>query len=462
MEKEPIGKTGKITLFETVNGAQMANIGSYNLMLGYYKSYFGMYGEIASDNLIQGSKASVMLPQFNFQGIPGDDALAVGNIWSSIYAVINNVNNILEAVPELKSKFPAETKTLDSIYGQALVMRALGHFDLSRVYAQPYNYTADASHLGIPVLLKTPSPGQTVPRNTMKETYDQIIADLKASLPFLQQYANHTTQFSISYHAALALLSRVYLYKGDWEQSITYANLVINDSGYQLATAANYKSVFINNTTSETSPKTETIFKLTNSGFKNSDISVFSILSDISIAQYTPSAKLLSIFDADDIRSGSNAMFNRPATGNNAGKLITAKYVDGSASTANPSAIQIIRLSELYLNRAEANWNLQKYPEAAEDLRIISQRAHPTVNITITYNSTADLYRQIANERNRELCFEDHRFFDLVRRKESLQRGTDCNSSVCSLTYPNNKFVLPIPTKELEANKAMIQNPGYQ
>ncbi|MNL62487.1 SusD family protein [compost metagenome] len=104
---------------------------------------------------------------------------------------------------------------------------------------------------------------------------------------------------------------------------------------------------------------------------------------------------------------------------------------------------------------------MQRYTEAAADLSIISNRAHPDRAITITYTSTADLYKQIADERNRELCFENHRFFDIIRRKENLLRGGDCNSNVCGLTYPNNKFVLPIPTKEVEANKGMIQNPGF-
>ncbi|WP_316802954.1 RagB/SusD family nutrient uptake outer membrane protein [Pedobacter nototheniae] len=458
LEKQPIGKTGKETLFETVDGAKMATLGAYNLMLTYYKNNFGMYGDVASDNLVAASRTSVLLAQFNFQSNVTDDALAVGTIWLNIYETINNANNILAAVPALKTKFPNQTATLDSIYGQALVIRALGHFDLSRVYAQPYNFTTDASHNGVPVLTKTPAPGEFIARKTMKETYDQVIQDLTDALPFLQKYANHNTQTGITYQAALALLSRVYLYKGDWAQCINYSDRIINDSAYKLADATGYKASF-NTYFGNTSQKTEGIFQLTNNGFNVSTSSLFSIFSDFTAAQYAASVKIKTLFDSDDIRF--TTMFTNPTTGDNAGKTFTKKYGDGSVTTLTPQLIQVVRLSEVYLNRAEAKWNLQKYAEAAEDIRIISQRAHPNRTITINYVSNDDLYKQIANERNRELCFEGHRFFDLARRKENLLRGTDCNATTCSLNYPNNKFVLPIPSKEVEANKAMVQNPGY-
>lgn len=457
LEREPFGKTGKNTLFETVNGAELAINGSYNAMLSYYKNEFSMYADVASDNVIRGTSATVMLPQFNFQSTIGDDAFAVGHIWLNIYEALNNVNNVLNAIPELKTKFPDQTKTLDALTGQGLVMRALCHFDLSRVYAQPYNYTTDASHLGVPVLTKTPSPGEQVARKTMKQTYDQIILDLNNALPLLQQYANNTTHAAVSYQAALALLSRVYLYQGDWEKSIANANLVINDNRYHLANAVDYKSIFLLG--ANDSDKPESIFELTNAELTSSSTNIYTVFSDTTNASYVLSAKAKFLFDDDDIRL--TKMFNIPKTGNNKGQLITTKYADGTVSSLRPPLIQVIRLSELYLNRAEAKWNLQKYPEAAEDLRIISQRGHPTRTITISYGSSADLYKQIADERNREFCFEGQRLFDLVRRKEKLTRGLDCNATTCSLTYPNDKFVLPIPGKEAEANRAIIQNPGF-
>ena len=459
LEKEPFNTTGKNTLFETVDGARIAINGVYNRMLYYYREDFAMYGEVTSDNVIRNAKALTMIDQFNFESSIDDDALAVGDIWLNVYAALNNTNNILEALPELKSKFPAQAGTLDSIAGQALALRALCHFDLCRVYAQPYAFKGDASHLGIPIVLKTPSPGQLLVRNTVKEVYDQVITDLTNSLPLLQQHANATAQTGMSYQAALALLSRVNLYKNDWSESLKYANMVIDDKRYQLVSAMDYQPIFIaKNPVSNTGVKIEMIFQLTNSGVSNTPSSVFNVFSDVTAAEYSASGYLRRLFDPSDIRYTS--MFSVPATGGNSGKFMTKKYGDGAITAVNPPNIQVIRLSEVYLNRAEALWNLKRYDEAADDVELIAQRAQPDKVVNI--NATGpQLEKIIEEERNRELCFENHRFFDLGRRKQRMIRGIDCNSTTCLVTFPNDKFVLPIPSRETQANTALIQNPGF-
>lgn len=459
LEREPFNTTGKNTLFETIAGARIAINGAYNRMLFYYREDFAMYGEVTSDNVIRNAKAETMIDQFNFESSIADDALAVGDIWLNAYAALNNVNNILEALPALKTKFPSGANTLDSISGQALALRALCHFDLCRVYAQSYGFTNDASHMGIPIVLKTPSPGQLLPRNTVKQVYDQVITDLTNSLPLLQQHANATTQTGMTYQAALALLSRVYLYKGDWEQTIKYANMVIGDNRYVLVNAADYQSIFIaRNPVGQAGQKVEMIFQLTNAGLENSPTGVFNIFSDVTAAEYSASSFLRGLFDPTDIRLTS--MFSVPNSGGNSGKFMTKKYGNGTVTAVNPPAIQIIRLSEVYLNRAEALWNLQRYAEAADDIKLIAQRAQPNKSVTIDATGPA-LEKTIELERNRELCFENHRFFDLGRRKVRMLRGADCNANTCLLTYPNDKFILPIPSRETQANTALIQNPGF-
>lgn len=452
LEKEPYGKISKSIIFDSVEGAQQALTGSYKLMLNYYKAEYGMYNDVASDNVITiGATAPLMLGQFNFSSTADDETSAPGYIWLNIFETLNNVNNIINALPELKTKFPGELATIETIEGQALAMRALCHLDLSRVYAQPYNYTADASHLGVPVLTKTPNPGAEISRNTVKEVYNQIIIDLNAALPLLQKH-NNTNQVVFNYQATLALLSRVYLYKGDWAQAVTKANQVITDNTFTLATAANYQSVFVN--FPDVNPKVEMLFELSNKGYLTFSLTnIGGIFSDIDAGRYAAGLKLLNLYAPDDIRV--KEMFTPKATNS-----FTKKFADGKATAK--LTVKVIRLSEAYLNRAEANWQLGKYPEAAEDIRLIQQRARPTQTIVINYNSPADLYQKIADERNRELCFEGHRLYDINRRKENLVRASDCNSTICTLLYPNNKFVLPITRKELDANTAMKQNPGYQ
>ena len=64
-------------------------------------------------------------------------------------------------------------------------------------------------------------------------------------------------------------------------------------------------------------------------------------------------------------------------------------------------------------------------------------------------------------ERARELSFEGHRLFDLIRTGRDLERAPSVNSSVKVLEYPNPLFILPIPETEINANNNIVQNPEY-
>ncbi len=78
--------------------------------------------------------------------------------------------------------------------------------------------------------------------------------------------------------------------------------------------------------------------------------------------------------------------------------------------------------------------------------------------ISLAYSNAEELDALIMRERIKELYLEGHRLFDITRRHESLERG-ETNSSVRTLSYPDDRFILPIPLVELESNKAMQSNP---
>ncbi|RYF83817.1 MAG: hypothetical protein EON98_09960 [Chitinophagaceae bacterium] len=88
------------------------------------------------------------------------------------YKVIDRSNVALENLGVASSQ-------KSFIEGQAKFFRGMSHFELVRLFAQPWGYTPDNSHLGIP--LRIVSSAQALNRATVKEVYDQIIADLKAA-----------------------------------------------------------------------------------------------------------------------------------------------------------------------------------------------------------------------------------------------------------------------------------------
>ncbi|WP_295117071.1 RagB/SusD family nutrient uptake outer membrane protein [uncultured Chitinophaga sp.] len=454
LEKEPVGRISKEQVFKDMDGVRAAMNGTYNRMAYYYAREFLMYPDIASDDVnlkLAGSSGDIDLALFdehNFQSLPESDDLAVGHIWLYIFAAMNNANNIINSITPLKILYPDKRGELDSLHGQALMLRALCHFDLSRVYAQHYTFTTDASHWGVPVLLKTPSPGELIARKTIKQTYDQVIKDLEDAAALLKKHPSRSS-FAVNHVAAWGVLSRVYLYKEDWDRSILYADSVINQGGYTLTSAGNYQDMFVSGQAGS-----EVVFQLyARKGAKESIAGTISAVYSNSSFQAYAANQLYDLYDNGDVRK---TMFR-----NASGKNYTIKYArkDGAVDLDWPMDPKVVRLSEIYLNRAEALWKKGRYAETASDLKVISQRAHPNTTIDIVYNDAADLFAQLAAERRRELCFEGHRLFDISRRKENLHRGSDCYAAKCSLTYPNARFILPIPSKELDANKGMQPNP---
>jgi hypothetical protein len=72
----------------------------------------------------------------------------------------------------------------------------------------------------------------------------------------------------------------------------------------------------------------------------------------------------------------------------------------------------------------------------------------------------AALLAEIAIERRIELGYEGHRIHDLMRNKQGYVRN-DCTGDVCSMTYPCQFCILPIPQPETDTNENMVQNAGY-
>ena len=446
LEVDPVGKTTISVFFSDMDGMRAAVPGAYSVMYSYYDGEFYQYGDVASDivNLnILGSDVD-MIEQYNFTSSPDDEAEAVGHIWKNIYEALANVNNILKYQPLLLEKFPKNSEELQLIKGEALFLRALCHFDLCRVYAQPYNYSTDASHIGIPVLLETPGPNDKVKRNTVKQVYKQIIEDLLNSekcfgdMPMVDVY--HGSKKSVQ-----ALLSRVYLYMEDWKNVIKYSTSVIDESS--LCYGKEYLNMY-----NGSNFATEAIFRL-NGQEKRSTLSIF-YSSETAIA--FPSKKLMDLFnDPNDIRLGH---FKKEEGSNSISlKHALNKLVQEGDQKNNPF---VLRVSEMYLNRAEAHLNIDELELAAADVKVIMARAveKDVAEISLHYSDKEDLRSIIENERTKEFCFEGQRFFDITRQKSDLVRDDESSSSVKHITYPSDLFILPIPQAELNANLNMEPN----
>ena len=135
-------------------------------------------------------------------------------LWGTAYYLISAANNVIDNL-EGKESETATAQDLANLKAECLFLRALAHFDLVRTYAQPYNYTAGASHLGVPVVLHTDAAAKPA-RNTVAEVYAQVIADLleaeKTIDPKYVRAGVKDAKGVVTLEAIQVLLSRAYLY----------------------------------------------------------------------------------------------------------------------------------------------------------------------------------------------------------------------------------------------------------
>jgi starch-binding outer membrane protein, SusD/RagB family len=343
--------------------------------------------------------------------------------WVDSYEVINTANNILSALAVVKDA------DRDRVQGEALFLRGLMYFDLVRFFADQYQFGVANTQLGVPLIL-TPTQGITatsfVTRNTVDEVYNQVLADLTLAATLLP--ADNGVYASSG--AANALLARVYLQRGEYGKARDAANTVIASGNYSILPS--YADVFNqDNNTAE----------------------------DIFTTQITPQDRFSSMTEFFSVpeyggRDGDidilDAHLNLYPVGDQRRALF---FIGNGAERCGKwnnqyGGINLIRLAEMYLIRAECNIRLSTNIGATPlaDFNVIHTRAGLTPAVTVTL---AD----ILLERRLELAFEGFKIHDLRRLQQNFP----------SFTYNDPRLLYPIPAREVEANPKLKpqQNPGY-
>ncbi|MDE6871094.1 MAG: RagB/SusD family nutrient uptake outer membrane protein [Bacteroidales bacterium] len=447
---ENIGKSTTKTFFSDITSLEPAMNGVYHYTNSFYNAYFIPYSEIAADEwILSTANAGIWMDYQDYISTSDYETSAVGYIWKNGYSIINNTNEIIHYAPKLKDQYPGHADLIDNVTASAYFIRALIHHDLCLAYGQNYTFTPDASHPGIAIRNTVPGLNDIVKRSPVKDVYSQIISDLKTAERLFSNCSN-TAEYATPL-ACKALLARIYLYMNDWENAAAYASEVIEEK--PLASRDNYARMFCE-------PKYldgEIIFRL--NGFGQSS-NLYS-MAYFESPKIRPAEKIRSLLSGqDDIRS---SMFSMSAGGKVYDGLVLKYCVTADVASDEERYISpiVLRNSEMYLIRAEARCNLGKLAEAADDIKVLEARACGTVkeDIALDYSGKDELYAIINEERQKELCFEGMRLFDITRRHEDLVRDASSTSSVKTIAYPDPRFVLQIPYIEIDVNGDMVQNP---
>ena len=437
--------------------ASMRSVDLYGLTLF-------LKGDLMSDNCFLTSANSGRYLSFNQYNMINTDGYA-NNVWANAYTTIKNANLIINSTITANDN-------VNQLRAEALMVRALMHFELVRNYGTPY--TVDPTKPGIPIVL-TFDQNAVPARNTVKEVYNQIIADLTAAAGLVKYTLNNNMVFNsagstrtlntsyVTKYAISALLARVYQNMGDWANAKTAALDVVNNGGFTLTASTGLAGYWANGT--PRTDKVETIFEITQDA-NNNNAGNGLTLGGLYLPAAAPykgnygdvlaNASLYNLYSATDVRR------NLITVGTRAGQVSTAyicrKY---SGNTTDYDDTKVLRYADVLLILAEAYYNLADITNANITLNKVAQQRDPS------FIGWADAGTQVLEdilvERRKELAFEGSRFWDLLRLKRSFTKVQDQDAPQKNLTIvPGDpRLLFPIPFNEINVNKNIEQNTGY-
>ncbi len=421
-------------------------------------------GDLMADNaFVATANSGRYLPLNNFS-FNNADSYALG-LWTNAYIAIKYANTIIT------TSLPTSA-TVSQYVGEAYAVRALMHFELVRNFAHPY--TVAPNDPGIPIVstfdIKNFDPYFLPSRNTVKEVYTQIIADLEKAYGLLTQYRG-TAYFSK--YATRALEARVYQNMGDWANAKITAVDVINNSGWTILSASAYVAPSGTTAAGNYSPggywanpavqsgsKNETLFEVaadlaSNNGFDQ--LGAIYLTTGGNYGDILGTAELYNLYSATDVRKG---LMPIGARSGQAGTVYLNYKYSNAANGTDKDDIKILRLSDIILIAAEAYYSTGDIPNALIYLNKIAIQRDPS--FTGYTSAGAQVLEDILTERRKELAFEGSRLWDLIRLQRSWTKIKNQNPlNTISVTPSNQALIYPIPVAEMNANANMIQNPGY-
>lgn len=421
---------------------------------------YGVYSRTQRQEVFGGQPqiiADFMADNVNYLGstmsdisnfITSPSSSIVSEMWRIHFDAIMGANAVIDKVPGIQdASFTAADRKM--YVAEAKFMRAILYFDLLNLFSQPYQVSQGGSP-GIPVVTASFDGTITYPaRGTVNDVQARIEKDLLEALPDLSDTFSDPmlARGRATKGAANALLSRLYLYREQWDKAAQYAKAVLDAPYYKLA--GDY--AFYDGNTKED------VFSIQNTDTDpgGSSWGYFYRPTGVNGSGACPfSPELIQAFseEAGDKRF---AMSDEGTAANLEKRRFTVKFPSVSPAKDNSP---MIRVTEMYLNRAEALAAANGVNQESIDLMNALRKRAGLDEWTISTFATPDeLITAILNERRKELCFEGHRRMDLLRRGQSL-RANDPEKKAGA-----NRVILPIPQREIDLSPALKghQNPGY-
>ena len=454
LDKEPIAILDAGSFFQTENDAVQSINAAYNPLLfnNANNNFLWAFAEVTGDAAIPGGDGSRpgIVEMETFSYTPRTEEL--NSYWKLQFKGITQCNLVLDNI--VKVNMPEGSK--NQIIGEAHFLRSYYYFLLTQVFGDG------------PLYLKVTPPDQLkIKKSSKADIYKQISSDCDKAANLLPLSHNGSNTGRATKGAALALAAKVSLYVNDYNKVLEYTSKIKALNTYKLVKdyRENFMKLSQNNTESVWEIQ-HTNLELGVGNFINQWWASIKFLG-YGFAEVTP--LYVSVFEPNDPRlKFTVAMNNDPYFGliyKNSFSSTTyspRKFLQPNSELTQKADGDInypaIRYAEVLLWEAEALIELGRMQEALAPLETVRARARAQTAVpgtlpAITSTNQVTLRQAVRRERQTELGFELHRFFDLVRwgiAVESLpgfQKG--------------KHEVFPIPQTEIDLNPSLLQNPNY-
>ena len=379
--------------------------------------------------------------------------------WGEYYFAINLANTLMEYSGDVLGKDAEFTEQIKLSYdAEAIFIRALTYYYLVRVWKD------------VPLVLEASTSDTVnfyVPKSTEYEVLDFIVNDLKQaeSIAYDRQNQNDPVIFRgrANLYSIQTLIADIYLWLEQYDQCLEYCEKVIGTGIYSLVNEENWFSLYYPGNSQESIFEVQ--YNDSYDGEENPMYEKFLPLSGVGAAY--PTTIAIGMFDNTDVRLCARNPWNKYLR-----KSLTS-FINRDNSERDANFI-FYRYTDILLMKSECLAETGKLKEAYQLLNEVVNRAGvSSVDIT----ESIDQYREsLLNERAKEYAMEGRRWFDVLRfarRNNFADKNKITNIILSKFSNPNDLerlkarikdtmfYYLPIPQKDMDVNKELVQNPFY-
>lgn len=362
--------------------------------------------------------------------------------WKEFYSRILLCNVLVDKISEMEGS-DDEKKDIEA---EACFVKAYSYFMLANLYGRPYSESTAKTDLCVPINYETGIVDKVYKRNSVDEVYAEMELNIKQAISLFKESNIQKTIFRPNLNAAYLLASRIFLFQKKYKEAIDYATLVIEEKGETLADITEKIDKYF---FTKHNPEILMSFGYFYNGGYEPNVNAF----------FGMSSSLKGLYPKNDLRI--EAFFN------------DALVVDKWFSETDAYSVNF-RLSEAYLNRAEAYAEMEKFKLAMDDVNKIRENrlfigTRKEENdkgelVPVTYVFTEETAtdidearEKVRKQRRLELCFEGFRWFDLRRwgmpEITHVYSDREGNNSVTYILKEKSEaYTLPAPKSVLDRN----------